>query len=166
MRNSQTNKAETMQSGGDEAMDSEAMRQLKALNARFINNYVTNDARSHDQLTHEDFVSIVSTGKRETKAEYITRWATGFDPEVITYWDYRDEFISIYGSMALVRATNKYTIVKDGKETTGMATYTDTYIQQDGEWKCVQAQIGPVTPENYPPDETIVKKYIKGQSQN
>ncbi|MGI8552549.1 MAG: nuclear transport factor 2 family protein [Dehalococcoidia bacterium] len=154
-----------MQDGGDEAMENDAMLQLKALNARFINNFVTNDARSHDQITHKDFVCVTSTGAREKKAEYITRWATGFDPEVIRYWDYRDEFISIFGSVALVRATNKYVVLKDGKETTGMATYTDTYIQDGAEWKCIQAQIGPVSPENYPADETIVKKYIRGELQ-
>jgi hypothetical protein len=154
-----------MQDRGGETMGNDAMLQLKALNARFIHNFVTNDARSHDQITHADFVCVTSTGAREKKKEYITRWATGFDPEVIRYWDYRDEFISIFGSVALVRAVNKYIIFKDGKETTGMATYTDTYIQENGEWKCVQAQIGPVAPENYPPDETIVKKYVRGQLQ-
>ena len=40
-----------------------------------------------------------------------------------------------------------------------MSMYTDVYIKENGEWKCVQAQITKVSPENYSGDETIVKKY-------
>ena len=43
--------------------------------------------------------------------------------------------------------------------------YTDTYVHESGAWKCVQAQITPVTPANFPPDETIVQKYVKGKIQ-
>lgn len=44
-----------------------------------------------------------------------------------------------------------------------MTQYTDTYIKENGSWRCLQAQITVVSPENYPGDETIVRKYIKGQ---
>jgi len=46
-----------------------------------------------------------------------------------------------------------------------MTTYTDTYLDENGEWKCIQAQITTVAPEHYPGDETIVRKYIMGQIQ-
>ena len=141
------------------------LRQLRALNARFINNFVTNDVPSHDQLTHADFVCITSAGGRVGKPAYLKRWATGFDPESIPYWDYRDESISVFGTTALVRSVNKHTVVKDGVETTGMTAYTDTYVQEAGDWKCIQAQSTPVAPEHYPGDETIVKKWIKGVPQ-
>jgi hypothetical protein len=64
-----------------------------------------------------------------------------------------------------VRSVNKAIIIKNGKEITGMTQYTDTYVKEYGEWKCIQAQITPVAPENYPGDETIVKKYVKGKMQ-
>lgn len=140
-------------------------RQLRSLNARFIRNFVTNDTASHDQITHRDFVCITSTGAREHKPAYLARWATGFDPSVITYWDYRDECISLFGSVALVRAVNKYIIVRDGTERTGMTMYTDTYIHQNDEWKCVQAQLTSVSPHNYPGDDTIVQTHLRGQVQ-
>jgi hypothetical protein len=138
---------------------------LRALNARFIHNFVTNDVASHRAITHEDFVCITSKGGREGRAAYLARWATGFNPEVIVYWDYRDERISVFGTVALVWAVNKHTIVRDGQEVTGMSAYTDTYLLQDGEWTCIQAQITPVAPENYPSDETIVKAYFRGELQ-
>jgi ketosteroid isomerase-like protein len=147
-------------SGGAPA---DTMRELRALNARFIHNFITNDVASHDAITHERFICITAKGKREAKAPYLARWATGFDPEVIVYWDTRDEAISIFGDVALVRSTNKHTIRRDGRETTGMTTYTDTYLREGATWKCIQAQLTPVAPECWPGDETIVRKYVKGE---
>jgi ketosteroid isomerase-like protein len=143
----------------------DAMIELKALNARFIHNFVTNDVKSHDALLHPGFISMTSRGARVSRSDYLKRWATGFDPEVIVYWDYRDELITVFDNVALVRSTNKATIRRDGTESTNMSTYTDTYLREAGEWKCIQAQITPVAPEHYPGDDTIVSVYIKGQLQ-
>lgn len=46
-----------------------------------------------------------------------------------------------------------------GKECERMSIYTETYVKEKGEWKCVQAQITPVTIENYRGDDSIVRKY-------
>jgi hypothetical protein len=144
---------------GNESTD---LAQLKKLNARFIHNFVTNDTVSHSKIAHRSFLLITSKGGKVSRKDYLNEWAHGFDPKVYAYWDYRDELISIYGSYALVRAVTKFRIVKDSKETEGMTRYTDSYIKENGEWKCVQAQLTSVSPENYPGDETIVKKYING----
>ena len=89
----------------------------------------------------------------------------GFDAERIPYFDYRDELTHVFGATALLRSTNKSIRMVDGVETTGMTMYTDTYVRENGAWQCVQAQITPVAPANYPPDETIAKKYVKGKLQ-
>ncbi len=136
---------------------------LRKINARFIHNFVTNDVPSHDEILHPQFVCITSKGGWVNRGDYLKQWATGFNPEVIIYWDYRDEKITVIGSTALVRSVNKYVIAKDGKETMAMTQYTDTYVKEDGVWRCIQAQITPVSPENYPGDETIVRKYIRGK---
>jgi hypothetical protein len=141
------------------------MVELKALNARFIHNYVTNDVKSHDAMMHPDFICIGPAGKRQNRTDYLRQWATQFDPEVVVYWDVRDENITIIDNVALVRSTNKRTVRRDGKDTTSMSTYTDTYLLQNGTWKCIQAQIQALPPESYPGDDTIVSVYIKGQRQ-
>lgn len=141
------------------------MAQLKTLNAKFIHNFVTNDATSHSRIIHEKFQYINSKGKWVNRNDYLENWKTGFDPEKIIYWDYRFEKISIVGTTALVRSVNKCTILINGKETTNMTQYTDVYVKENGTWKCIQAQITEVAPENYPPDDTLVKKYIKGKIQ-
>ena len=136
--------------------------ELRALNARFIHNFITNDVAGHDAILHEDFVCISPAGARVSRADYLEEWATGFDPDRILYFDYRDEKIDVFGDTALLRSTNKSIRMRDGVEVTGMTMYTDIYVREGGAWKCIQAQITPVQPAHYPPDETIVKKYVKG----
>ena len=139
--------------------------ELRALNARFIHNFITNDVPSHDAILHKDFICIDPNGRRVGRAEYLARWKNQFDPARIPYYDYRDERIDVFGATALVRSTNRSVRVNDGVETVGMTMYTDTYVHQDGTWKCVQAQLTPVAPANYPPDDTIVRKYLMGLAQ-
>ena len=81
------------------------------------------------------------------------------------YYDYRDEKIDVFGDTALLRSTNKSMRIVDGQEVIRMTMYTDVYVREAGAWKCVQAQLTLVEPANYPPDETIVRKYVKGKAQ-
>ena len=41
---------------------------LRALNARFIHNFITNDVPSHDAILHGDFICITPMGALEGKA--------------------------------------------------------------------------------------------------
>jgi hypothetical protein len=141
------------------------MDELRALNARFIENFITNDVASHDAILHPDFVSIWPNGQRFDRATYLKYWATAFDPTVIVYWDVRDEFITIIGDVALVHSTNKHIRRRDGQEVTDMTMYTDTYLFENGAWKCIQAQLTPVAAEHQPADDTIVSVYIEGKRQ-
>jgi hypothetical protein len=139
-----------------------ALAELKALNARFIHNYVTNDVPSHDAMLHPDFLYIRSNGAKVDRATYLRNWATGFHPDAVPYWDTRDEQITLIGPVALVRSTNKFVEVENGVETTGMASYTDVYLYADGVWKCLQAQITMVSEPYWPADDTIVSVYLRG----
>src|SRR6185436_14431037 len=55
--------------------------QLSALNARFINNWVTSDTVSHNQIVHKDFVYISMEGKIVDRSTYMKNWAHGYNPE-------------------------------------------------------------------------------------
>jgi hypothetical protein len=139
--------------------------QLRELNKRFIHNFVTNDVASHSAILHPDFRSISSTGKRVARDAYLDYWATGFDPDVIVYWDMRDEQITVHDNTALVSATNRWVRLSGQRETVGMTSYTDTYVRIDGVWRCVLAQLTPVAAENFPSDSTVVVRYLCGQRQ-
>src|SRR3954469_11859482 len=143
----------------------DTMDELRALNARFIHNFVTNDVPSHDAILHPAFITILPSGQRWDRATYLKYWATAFDPKVIVYWDVRDELITAIGDVALVRSTNKATRRRDGNEVTGMTTYTDTYLFENGAWKCIQAKLTAVAPEHQPAGDTIVSVYIEGKRQ-
>lgn len=132
--------------------------QLQTLNKRFIHNYVTNDVASHDAILHPAFSYMSAAGRRVDRATYLEAWATGFDPAIITYWDMRDETITIADNTALVRATNKFTEAG----VTGMACYTDVYVKEGGKWLCIHAQISNVAEIHWPNDETVVVSYDRG----
>jgi uncharacterized protein DUF4440 len=138
------------------------LQALRGLNRRFIHNFVTNDVASHDAILHPQFRTISSTGSHLDRAAYLGYWASGFSPDVIVYWDMRDERITLAGDIALVTATNKWVRIRDGIESSGMTCYTDTYVRTAGQWLCILAQLTSVAPENYPPDNTIVVKYVRG----
>ncbi len=138
------------------------LKELRALNAHFIHNFITNDVAAHDAITHGRFLYISASGARVERAEYLRQWATGFDPDVIVYWDVRDERIDVFGDCALVRAVNKHIERIGGEEVMGMTAYTDTWVREDGRWLCVQAQLTAVSPEHYPDDESIVNSYVNG----
>jgi len=145
--------------------ENDDLHTLSVLNARFIHNFVTNDVAGHSAILHPAFKTITSGGGHMDRASYLEDWATGFDPEVIIYWDMRDERISLIGDVAHVTATTRYVRVRNGAETVGMTCYTDTYIRVGTTWLCTLAQLTPVAAENYPSDTKIVVQYIKGQLQ-
>jgi hypothetical protein len=146
-------------------MLSDPLAELRAVNAKFIHNFVTSDVKSHDAIIHESFLCIMSDGSRWDRDSYLRYWATAFNPEVLVYFDYRDELITVYGDVALVRSTNKYIRRNNGEEKTSMTVYTDTYLRSAGKWKCIQAQLTAIAPQNWPGDDTIVKKYVHGLAQ-
>jgi len=115
--------------------------QLSALNAKFIKNFLDQDTAAHDKIIHKDFVCIESSGAIVLRDEYLKDWATGYQQSGYTSFAYTDEFIRIFGNMALVRSKTVYTKMVDGKKVSGNAIYTDTYVKEDGEWKCIQAQL-------------------------
>lgn len=141
------------------------LEELAALNARFIRNYVTNDVPSHDAILHADFICIDPDGSRIGRAEYLRRWATGFDPAAIPYYDMRDELITVVDNTALVRATNRHVVRRDGCETVGMTAYIDTYVRAGDGWLCLQAQLTTVAPQAYPGDDTVMVRYVGGEEQ-
>ena len=78
------------------------------------------------------------------------------------HWDVRDELITLVGNVALVRATNKEIVRRDGRDEAAMTTYTDTYVYERGRWTCIQAQITPVARDQEPGDDTVISAYSHG----
>jgi ketosteroid isomerase-like protein len=120
------------------------LAQLKAINAQFINNYVTQNVAAHDKIIHKDFVAIQSNGTIIDRATYLKMWATDYTQSGIEKFDYTDELIRIFGNIALVRSKNTYSGTSNGQKFEGATIYTDTYMKENGQWRCIQVQITPI----------------------
>lgn len=125
---------------GDPADD---LAQLSALNARFIQNFLHNDTVSHNKIIYKDFVCIAGNGTVVNRNDYMKEWAHGYDAAGYKSFTMQNEMIRIFGNTALVRAETPYTLIKEGREISGVTVYTDTYIKVNGRWWCVQAQLTP-----------------------
>ena len=133
-----------MSGRGDGGILDNDSAKLSALNGQFIRNFLQQDVVAHNQLIHPNFVCIESGGKVVNREEYLKNWASDFDRSGYQSFDYTDESIRIFQNMALVRAKTVYTKLVDGKIVKGYTMYTDTYVKENGQWKCVQAQLTPV----------------------
>lgn len=122
------------------------MEVLSALNARFINNFLGQDAREHAKIIHPDFICIESNGQIVNRDVYLENWSTDFDNSGYIYFSYDKECIHIFGNIALVRSRTTYKKWVGGFQQTGYTIFTDTYLKEEGEWRCVQVQITPVAP--------------------
>ena len=117
---------------------------LSQLNAQFIRNFISGDAKAHEQPIHPDFVCIENDGSIVNRNDYLEAWADDYRKSALTSFTYTDEVIRIFGSTALVRSKTVYTKTVDGEMVSGNSVYTDTYVKENGRWQCVQAQITPV----------------------
>ncbi len=117
---------------------------LKKLNAQFIKNYVTQDTVSHNRIIHKDFVCIQNSGEIMGREEYMRDWAHSYGESGFTSFEYVDEHIRLFGTVALVRSKTIWSKVVEGKTLRGSSIYTDTYVKENGRWWCVQAQITPI----------------------
>jgi hypothetical protein len=117
---------------------------LSELNAQFIRNFLTQDTASHNKIIHKDFVCIEASGAIVGRDLYLENWATDFANSGYRSFAYADQSIRIFGNMALVRAKTTYTKLVGSETVEGYTIYTDTYVKENGAWKCVQVQITPV----------------------
>jgi hypothetical protein len=123
---------------------SKDLAELSKLNAQFIRNFINEDTVSHGKIIHPDFVCIQGSGVIVARQDYLNDWATGYRTSGYKTFDYSEEFIRIFGDMALIRSKTTYTKETDGKMAKGYTIYTDTYVKENGKWRCVQAQITPI----------------------
>src|SRR4051812_33020750 len=115
---------------------------LLSINHQFIRNFLNNDTVEHNKIIHpSNFLFIATSGKLLDRNEYMQAWAHGYDKTIMPEFDLENVQIRIFDNMALIVAKTKDEKIKDGTYITGETRYTDTYIKEKGEWKCVQVQL-------------------------
>jgi uncharacterized protein (TIGR02246 family) len=92
------------------------------------------DATTIDKMLADEFTMIFD-GTVFTKAElleYIKSYKEELTSFVTDEWN-----VHVYGDAAVVTARNTRKMKLEGKEVTSQDRFTDTWIKQDGAWKCV-----------------------------
>jgi len=112
------------------------------INRQFIKNFLNNDTVEHSKIIHpSNFLFIGTNGKLLDRNEYMQAWAHGYDKTIMPEFDLEEVQVRVFDNMALIVAKTKDKKIKDGVYVTGETRYTDTYIKEKGEWKCVQVQL-------------------------
>jgi ketosteroid isomerase-like protein len=114
---------------------------LTAINRQFIKNFLNNDTVAHTRIIHPDFLFIGKDGNLHSRSEYMQAWAHGYDKNVIPEFELEEVQVRLFPNMALIVAKTRDKTMRNGKWTIGETRYTDTYIKENGEWKCVQVQL-------------------------
>jgi uncharacterized protein DUF4440 len=115
---------------------------LISINRQFIRNFLNNDTVEHNKIIHpSNFLFIGTNGKLLNRNEYMQAWVNGYDKTVMPEFDLEDVQVRIFDNMALIIAKTKDKKINDGEYVTGETRYTDTYVKEKGEWKCVQVQL-------------------------
>jgi len=115
---------------------------LLSINRQFIRNFLNNDTVEHTKIIHPtNFLFIGTNGQLLDRREYMQAWAHGYDKAVMPEFDLEEVQVRMFDNMALIVAKTKDKKIRDGAYVTGETRYTDTYVKENSEWKCVQVQL-------------------------
>lgn len=108
---------------------------VRRLNAEYVRASLASDVPWFRRHLSQEFVCIESDGSMLARGDFLRAAAVKSDLA-----EYRLDEVDVrfYGDVALVRASGSWTS-QDGIR--GTSRYTDVYVQADGAWKVVSAQI-------------------------
>ena len=119
---------------------------LILINRQFIRNFLNNDTLEHSKIIHpSNFLFIGTNGKVLGRNEYMQAWAHGYDKTMMPEFELEEIQVRIFDNTALIVAKTRDKKIKDGAYVSGETRYTDTYIKEKGEWRCVQVQLTRIT---------------------
>jgi len=112
---------------------------LEALNAAWLNAYVTRDGAALGAILAEDFVATYSGGTRRGRDQLIARAANPQQTVVSVSWENLN--VQVAGDTAIVTARSFLRLRGDGGETEVRNDYADIYVRRDGRWQAIAAHI-------------------------
>jgi ketosteroid isomerase-like protein len=123
----------------DKAKNSEAEKSMiLALENAWNQAELHHDAGAAAAILEETFISVDHHGHLQTKAQYIADLKdTSFNPEQISN---TDTTVYIYGNTAIVTSAYRTKGTDNGKPFVHHGRFTDTWVNQNGQWKCIANQ--------------------------
>lgn len=113
--------------------------EIESLNRQYIQAFLAADETWYRGHLADDFVCIEADGSILGKTEFLQVAADGPD---VTSYELEDIRVRMYGVVAIVQATGRFTRAGGS---VGTSRYTDVYARVDDSWKAVSAQITRVT---------------------
>jgi len=96
---------------------------------------IKHDPAPIEKMIADDFIGTMPDGAVYTKAQLLESVKSNKE-DIISITD--DEVkVHVYGDAAVINARITSRVRVEGKETSFLGRYTDTWIKQDGRWKCV-----------------------------
>src|SRR6266403_3864341 len=120
--------AQQKPAGGDEAA-------LKALEEKWDAANLKGDTATLSAIFVDTFISTSNEGKARTKAEILAQLKSGevkYETSKV-----EDMKVFVYGDAAVVNGRWKAKFVEKGKPVDTAERFTDTYVRQNGQWRCV-----------------------------
>lgn len=117
-------------------LDNSDRTTLERLNQEYVDAFMNADVSWYREHLADDFTVIESDGSVLNKEEFLSNTAKG--PDVADY-QLEKVGVRIYGDVALVQATGRWTARAGSKQ--GVSRYTDVYLRTEEGWKTVSAQI-------------------------
>lgn len=111
---------------------------LKAIEEKWDAANLKGDASALETILADGFITTNTEGKVQTKAETLARVKSG---EVKYQSAKADDFhFYVYGDAAVVSGRWKGKFVEKGKTVDATERFTDFFIRQNGQWRCVASQ--------------------------
>ena len=117
----------------------EDRRALEALNAAWLNSYVTRDVAALGTILADEFVATYSGGVRRTRAEMLERLATG--GSTVLSVQIENLSIQIVNDVAVVTARSVLQVQGENGPTTSRNDYADIYVRRAGSWRAIAAHV-------------------------
>ncbi|MDO1559306.1 nuclear transport factor 2 family protein [Brevundimonas sp. 2R-24] len=110
---------------------------LEALNARWLNAYISDDRAALDAILAEDFMVIRPNGTMGDRDSVINA-----DRSALRAVRWENLQIRVQGDIAYVAARTIFTRAEpDGTERVVSNDYLDVYARRDGQWKAIAAYV-------------------------
>jgi ketosteroid isomerase-like protein len=115
---------------------------LRAIEDQWDAASVKGDVTTLGHIFHDSFISTNTEGLVHTKAEMLNEIKSG----AVKYESSKVEDLKIYvfGNAAVVNGKWSGKVIEQGKPVESAERFTDMFIKEKGQWRCVAAHASPI----------------------
>ncbi len=115
---------------------------LKAIEEKWEEASVKADVATIGAILADTFVSTSADGHMQTKAEMLAALKSG---EVKFEKSDVDELkVQVYGNAAVLMGRWTGKVIEKGEASESTERFTDTFVKQNGQWRCVASHSSPI----------------------